>query len=123
MRSFLGKPYAGTSRYEEGVDCSGFVQEVFRQFDRSIYLPRTVAEQVNQGFEVSRRSLAYGDLVFFNTVGARISHVGIYTGHNEFIHASSSQGVVISSLTENYWSKRFVTARRILGKPTNPKRS
>ena len=114
MRSYLGKPYLGTSKYETGVDCSSFVQAVFMKFDK-IPLPRTVAEQFQLGKLVTHRQLVYGDLVFFKTVGGRVSHVGIYTGHNEFIHASSSRGVIISSLSEKYWSKRFAAGRH--GRP------
>jgi len=113
MRSYLGKPYLGASRYETGVDCSGFVQEVFRKFDKR-NIPRTVKEQYQIGREIAHRQLRFGDLVFFNTVGGTVSHVGIFNGSNEFIHSSSSRGVIISSLRETYWAKRYVGGRRIL---------
>jgi cell wall-associated NlpC family hydrolase len=113
MRSYLGKPYLGKSRYERGVDCSMFVQEVFGKFDgRS--LPRTVAQQWQEGRPIHRKYLAIGDLVFFRTDYKEVSHVGIYTDGNRFMHASTSQGVIISSLLEDYWAKRYIGARRIL---------
>lgn len=113
VQKYLGKPYAGSSRYQPGIDCSLFTQEVMREYAR-IMLPRSAAEQYTQGLEVSRRNLMYGDLVFFETERGRITHVGIYIGFGEFIHASSSQGVIISALNETYWAQRFVGARRIL---------
>lgn len=115
MRGYLGKPYLGKSRYERGVDCSMFVQEVFDKFDgRS--LPRTVEEQWQEGYHIHRHQLAMGDLVFFRTDYKEVSHVGIFTDGSRFMHASSSQGVIISSLLEDYWAKRYVGARRILEK-------
>lgn len=113
MESYLGKPYAGKSRYEKGVDCSQLVARVFKQYDRRD-LPRTVARQWLVGELVHRRHLAYGDLVFFKTDGKSVGHVGIYTGYGEFLHASSSRGVIISRLAEDYWAQRYVGARRIL---------
>lgn len=113
MESYLGKPYAGRSRYEKGVDCSDLVAKVFKQFDRRD-LPRTVARQWLVGELVHRRHLAYGDLVFFKTDGKPVGHVGIYTGYGEFLHASSSRGVIISKIAEKYWHERWVGARRIL---------
>ncbi len=117
MRSYLGKPYIGKSRYERGVDCSMFVQEVLGRFDGRSF-PRTVAEQWKQGRPVHRHDLAMGDLVFFRTNYEEVSHVGIFTDGSRFMHASTSQGVIISSLLEEYWAKRYVGARRILEKET-----
>lgn len=113
MQSYLGKPYAGRSKYEKGVDCSHLVGKIFKQYDRRD-LPRTVARQWLIGEPVHRRHLGYGDLVFFKTGGKPVGHVGIYTGYGEFIHASTSNGVIISKLNESYWAKRYVGARRIL---------
>ena len=115
MNSYLGKPYSGRSRYDEGVDCSSYTRRVFKEFDGRT-IPRTVAEQYQSGQAVHRRELMFGDLVFFRTVRNRISHVGIYSGDGEFIHASTSQGVMISDLSEEYWAGRYVGARRILYK-------
>jgi cell wall-associated NlpC family hydrolase len=70
--------------------------------------------QSTVGEEVKREDLQFGDLVFFNTMGNRISHVGIYLGENMFAQSSSSGGVKVSSLNEDYYNARFVTARRII---------
>ena len=113
VQKYLGKPYAGNSRYQPGIDCSLFTQEVMREY-ATIMLPRTADEQYREGIEISRRNMLYGDLVFFETERGRVSHVGIYIGFGEFIHSSTSQGVIISALNEAYWAKRFVGARRVL---------
>jgi len=113
IEGYLGKPYAGTSPYDPGIDCSLFTREVFRAYNNT-ELPRKSADQFNAGKPISRNVLRYGDLVFFRTVGNTISHVGIYVGKNEFAHASSSSGVIISHLSEKYWAKRYAGARRIL---------
>lgn len=116
LQRHLGKPYKGSSKWEEGLDCSKFTSEVFREFKRT-NLPRTVALQVREGKEVPRNRLRYADLVFFRTERNRISHVGVYIGNNEFIHASTSRGVIISNLSEKYWAERYASARRILNLP------
>lgn len=112
MQSYLGKPYTGRSKYVDGLDCSFFVSEVFRKFDRR-QMPRTVAEQYRLGKQITRRALAYGDLVFYRTARSKVSHVGVYVGENKFIHASTSRGVIITDMAEKYWSKRYVGSRRI----------
>ncbi len=116
MQSYLGKPYVGQSLFETGVDCSHFVLKVFKKFDGRD-LPRTVARQYRIGTPAHRRQLLYGDLVFFRTDSRPVSHVGIYTGYGEFIHASTSRGVIISKLKDKYWSERYVGACRILEYP------
>jgi cell wall-associated NlpC family hydrolase len=113
VQRYIGKPYSGNSRFQPGIDCSLFTQEVMREY-ADVTLPRTAADQYRQGTEVPRRSLLYGDLLFFTTEREQINHVGLYIGFNEFIHASTSQGVIVSALNESYWAKRFVGARRIL---------
>lgn len=115
MQSYLGKPYKGKSKYEEGLDCSHFTSVVYQKYNGTA-LPRTSAEQYAQGKEVQYRLLRYGDLVFFKTVRNKVSHVGIYIGDHQFIHASSSNGVIVSSLDEKYWSERYAGARRYLKK-------
>jgi len=107
---FLGVPYVfgGTSAY--GFDCSGFVQHVFAML--GISLPRTADAQ----YDVGHRAVGGprpGDLVFFDTYGG-VSHVGIYLGHGEFVHASSSHGVMVSHLAEEYWAARYVGAKRLI---------
>jgi len=113
LQEYLGKPYAGRSRFDPGLDCSLFTSEVFKKYSK-IQLPRTSEDQFKDGKPVNSGELAFGDLVFFRTDGSGISHVGIYVDFGEFIHASTSNGVIISKMSEKYWEKRFVGARRVL---------
>jgi cell wall-associated NlpC family hydrolase len=113
MQKYLGKPYMGQSKHVSGLDCSMFVQKVFREFNRTL-LPRSAEEQFDMGKEIPRKLLQFGDLLFFETVRGKVSHVGISVGHNDFIHVSSSRGVIISSLNEAYWAERYIGVRRIL---------
>ncbi|HEY0826679.1 MAG TPA: C40 family peptidase [Bacilli bacterium] len=103
--------YGGTTT--KGFDCSGFSMYVFKQF--GINLPRVSRDQAKIGNAVSKNNLRPGDLLFFNTNGRGISHLGIYLGDGEFIHSSSSNGVIKNKLSQAYYVKRYVTARRILG--------
>ncbi len=102
--------YAGTTT--NGFDCSGFTSYVFEQF--GIDLPRRSADQASEGVKVAKSDLRPGDLVFFNTDGKGISHVGIYLGDGKMAHSSSSRGVTIGKIDDSYYSKRYVTARRVL---------
>ena len=99
---------------ESGLDCSGFVGHVFRQA-AGIDLPHNASAISQLGKKIGMEELKPGDLVFFNTLRRAFSHVGIYLGNNQFIHASSSHtgDVMISDMTERYWSKRFSGARRV----------
>ena len=111
-QNYMGVPYVWGGTSPSGFDCSGFTQYVFRQCGYSIN--RTAAAQYSNGSYVSYDSLQAGDLVFFaNTYSASgITHVGIYIGGGEFIHAANG-GVKISSLSESYYSSRYYGARRI----------
>lgn len=100
--------YGGTTK--KGVDCSSFTNQLINQV-YGIVLPRTAKQQYAASIPVSDNSLKEGDLVFFNTTGG-ISHVGIYLVNRLFVHASSSKGVVISSLDDPYFSKRYIGAGR-----------
>lgn len=100
--------FGGTTR--NGFDCSGFTQYVFAGSDLS--LPRTSFEQFKTGTSVNREQLQQGDLVFFTTYAAGASHVGIYIGGGNFVHASIN-GVKISSLNESYYNSHYVGARRV----------
>jgi cell wall-associated NlpC family hydrolase len=113
-KRYLGVPYAWGGTTKQGMDCSGFVQRVF--FDAGISLPRSSGEQWETGAPVARYALREGDLVFFITVGKRISHVGIVTrpAEDEFIHASSSKGVSYALLSWRYFDKRYAGARRVV---------
>lgn len=108
---FLGKPYVYGASGPNSFDCSGLTQYVYNKF--GVGLSRTTYTQVNQGKKVDRSNLRPGDLVFFNTEGS-ISHVGIYVGGGDFIHAPrTGKPVMISSLSDGYYSGRYATARRI----------
>ncbi len=107
-----GAPYRNGGSDPSGFDCSGFTQYVFAQ--HGIALPRDVQEQARLGKKVDPDDLAMGDLVFFTTVAAGASHVGIAIGGDQFVHAPSSTGVVrVERLSATYWSQRFVAAKRI----------
>ncbi len=108
---YKGTPYrlGGTSK--RGVDCSGFTQLTFKN-KFNIHLERTTREQIKMGHKISKSSLESGDLVFFKT-SWRSLHVGMYLENNKFLHASTSQGVTISSLNESYWRKKYIQSRRI----------
>jgi Cell wall-associated hydrolases (invasion-associated proteins) len=108
--SLQGIPYVFGGTNRKGFDCSGFTQYVFG--GSKISLPRTAAEQYNIGTPVSRQQLQPGDLVFFTTYKSGASHVGIYIGGGNFIHASSS-GVRITSLDNSYYKTRYLGARRV----------
>ena len=109
----INTPYLWGGTTTSGIDCSAFVQRVFR-LALGIELPRTSIIQSTVGTEVKRDELKFGDLIFFNTIGSRISHVGIYLGENVFAQSSSSGGVKTSSLNEDYYNARYVTARRVI---------
>jgi cell wall-associated NlpC family hydrolase len=109
----INTPYLWGGTTTNGIDCSAFVLTVFKKA-LDIDLPRTSIMQSTVGEEVPRENLQFGDLVFFNTMGRRISHVGIYLGESVFAHSSSSGGVKTSSLNEDYYNGRFVTARRVI---------
>ncbi|HET7815925.1 MAG TPA: C40 family peptidase [Candidatus Baltobacteraceae bacterium] len=108
---FLGTPYVfgGTSSY--GFDCSGYTQHVFAML--GIAIPRTADAQYYAGNRI-KGSMRPGDLVFFQTYEPGPSHVGIYLGNGQFVHASSSHGVMVSHLSDSYWSARYLGAKRVI---------
>ncbi|WP_273842021.1 C40 family peptidase [Providencia rettgeri] len=113
LEQWYGTPYHYGGMNQNGVDCSGFVYRTFN--DRfAIQLPRTTVDQTQLGTRIDKSDLMPGDLVFFKTgSGENGLHVGIYDTDNTFIHASTSKGVIRSSMDNVYWRKVFWQARRI----------
>ncbi len=111
-RDWKGTPYLWGGEGHSGVDCSGLMQLIFKQYF-GVDIPRTTKRQLYTGKTVSRKELKSGDLVFFNT-GRKELHVGVIVKGNKFLHASVSQGVMISSLKDHYWNSRYMTARRVM---------
>ena len=113
---FIGTPYVwGGNDLQKGVDCSGLTKKVFEGFD--IHISRVSRSQVNDGVRVKKSELRPGDLVFFDTSGVntgKISHVGIYAGDGQFLHADCTRGVTLSRLSSNYYTKNYVTSSRII---------
>jgi cell wall-associated NlpC family hydrolase len=111
--SLRGAPYRnGGIDPVSGFDCSGFVKYVYEQ--HGVKMPREVREQFRLGKNVDRDQLEPGDLVFFSTVAPGASHVGIMIGGDQFVHAPSERGVVrVESLSQQYWSSRFIGAKRV----------
>ena len=110
-QNWLGIPYRWGGTTRRGIDCSAFVQQFVRK-TFEIELPRTTATQVHRGVRVDRKDRVAGDLVFFRRRGTR--HVGVYIGGGDFIHASSSRGVTVSTMDSGYWARYYWQTRRIL---------
>lgn len=117
LENWYGTPYRMGGTGKTGIDCSAFVQS----FIISMYglsLPRTSKEQYIQTERIPKDELKEGDLVFFRTQRKKnISHVGVYLRNNKFVHASTSSGVMISDLHENYFAERYAGAGRPLESP------
>lgn len=109
---WAGTPYRIGGTSERGIDCSALVRNVFRD-TFNLQLPRSTQDQVHEGRPIDRQELQAGDLVFFRPPGA-YNHVGIYVGDGYFLHASTSQGVIISSLNNSYWQRHYWQSRRAL---------
>lgn len=116
-KSLLGKSYVWGAQGPSTFDCSGFTYYVFKNA-ANITLPRVSQDQSTYGTYVSKSNLKAGDLIFFDTVGPNngaVTHVGIYIGNGQFIHAASGQGkVVINNLNSTYYVNAYVNARRVL---------
>lgn len=109
---YKGVPYVFGGTTPKGFDCSGYVQYVFKELGGK--LTRTADTQAEEGIFVNQKQLKPGDLVFFTTYEPGASHVGIYAGNGQFWNASSSRGVVLYNLSDNYWRTRYYGARRVL---------
>ena len=112
-QSYIGLKYAwGGTSLKRGADCSGFVQAVYKKL--GIASPRTVAELRHAGKQVTLRTMQPGDMVFFETIGDRISHVGIYIGHGKMVHAPrTGKTVRVDKMYTKYWGSRYRMARRM----------
>ncbi|MDR0970797.1 MAG: C40 family peptidase [Bacteroidales bacterium] len=110
--SWLGVPHKLGGNTKKGVDCSGFVIEVYKEI-YGISLPRTASDMANMVDKIKdRKDLKQGDLVFFKGNKSKINHVGIFLEENSFIHTSTSKGVMISSMDDIYWSKHYLFGGR-----------
>ncbi len=112
LKQQVGKPYVWGAEGPDSFDCSGLVQYIYKNA-LGKDLPRVSYDQSKVGQPVSREDLQPGDLVFFDTMDkGRVSHVGMYIGNNEFIHAANSKKGVIKSTLTGYYDKKFINARR-----------
>nr|WP_295974426.1 C40 family peptidase [uncultured Bacillus sp.] len=113
-QSYIGVPYRTGGTTPAGFDCSGYTSFVYRNF--GIELPRTSSDQYNVGTKVTKADLKTGDLVFFHSTYSKpgITHVGIYLDNNQFISATSSNGIKVDSLSSSYWGPKYYGATRVL---------
>lgn len=111
-QQWQGTPYRLGGTSITGVDCSAFVQHAYQAIT-PYKLPRTTKSQVLLGTAVNKQPLVTGDLVFFK-INGKTRHVGVYLNDKQFLHASTSQGVTMSKLTNNYWRRHYWQTRRIL---------
>ena len=113
VSGWLGTPYRSGGSSKNGTDCSGLASQIYRKVYH-VRLPRTSDAQYGNSNKVSKSNLREGDLVFFssNRSGKRVAHSGIYLKNGRFIHASTSRGVIISSLSEEYYRKHWISGGR-----------
>ena len=116
-KQFIGTPYVwGGTNLNRGVDCSGFTQCIYKNFD--ININRTSYMQALNGQTIPKSQLRSGDLVFFDTSGinrGKISHVGVYVGDGEFLHSDMTKGISIAKLNNAYYQKNYVKGVRVPG--------
>jgi lipoprotein Spr len=113
MEEWWGTKYCLGGSTKNCIDCSAFTQTIYKEIYNTS-LPRTAQEQYNIAEKIETDDLKEGDLVFFGTSEKRITHVGIYVINNKFFNASTSSGVTINDLNENYWKQRYRSAGRVL---------
>lgn len=111
-RDWEGTPYVLGGASQKGVDCSRLMNIIFDEYF-GVDLPNNTRKQLNAGEGIRRAGIHAGDLVFFRT-GRKTLHVGVAVNQGEFLHASTSNGVMISKLGNSYWRDRFLAARRVL---------
>ena len=111
---WIGTPYRGGGETKRGTDCSGMTCQIYQNV-YNMQLPRTTVEQQRESNKVPRRNLREGDLVFFTSrkSGKRVAHVGIYLKEGKFIHASTSRGVIVSRLDEQYYRTHWINGGRV----------
>lgn len=111
---WIGTPYRAGGESKRGTDCSGLVSQLYKKVYRT-HLSRSTDGQLKESSQISRRNLREGDLVFFTSRNSRkkVAHVGIYLKGGKFIHASTSQGVIVSNLKERYYTQYWLCGGRI----------
>ncbi|MDC5821743.1 NlpC/P60 family protein [Vibrio europaeus] len=114
-KTWKGAPYRLGGTTLSGVDCSAFVQTTYKDA-LGLQLPRTTLAQVKLGKEIDYSDAHVGDLVFFRTA-PKVRHVGVYIGNKQFMHASTSKGVIISRLDNPYWASKYWHFRRVAYSP------
>ena len=111
---WIGAPYRGGGDSKKGTDCSGMVYQIYKKVYR-IQVPRNSEELKDKSYKIAKRNLKEGDLVFFSSSRSRkkVAHVGIYLKNGRFIHSSTSRGVIVSRLVEDYYSRHWISGGRI----------
>lgn len=111
---WMGVPYRSGGDSKRGTDCSGFVHQLYRKVYRT-EVSRSTEDLKKESSKVAKRSLREGDLVFFTSNRSRkkVAHVGVYLKNGKFIHASTSRGVIVSRLNEDYYSRHWISGGRI----------
>ncbi|NTW69451.1 MAG: C40 family peptidase [Chlorobiaceae bacterium] len=123
VTQYFGTRYRSGGQTPAGFDCSGFVRFMFGKVF-NMELPRSSREMAAIGNKISKQDLQPGDLVFFQTAGRQINHVGIFIGNDTFVHSSLTKGITEDQLKHDYYEKRFAGAVRLFepSKETKPQR-